>query len=114
MGNADTDGNVAARAVYDCGNSGLAFRYVDVGGDFGLRSIYPNPASDNLTVDVEPSKSEVSITLTSESGKPLKQGKLKSKEEKLTLPVADLARGRYYLVLKRGDKSLGKQVVIER
>ncbi len=69
--------------------------------------IYPNPASDNLFIDVD---GIYDVKLYTENGKILKELKI---ENKGVIDIKEVASGVYFIELKNGDKKAVQKVIIE-
>jgi hypothetical protein len=110
----NNSGNVASRAVYDCGNSSLTLLYVNVGSGF-LRSIYPNPANQEVTLDLAELETSYVAELFNKEGSKVKSKIFDSDniiEKKIE--VNDLPEGQYFLYLTNANSTLKKQIVIKR
>lgn len=81
---------------------------------FSLRSLYPQPASDNLTLSLEnPDKRPLLIRITDLSGKTLYRHTL-SDASKHTIPCGQLADGTYILNLSDGSTHQSHRIIISR
>jgi len=86
-------------------------------GDYDLNTgiqIYPNPASDNLTVFFsQVPNEEHEYSIIDDTGKVVKQGNL-GKMQKINIPIQELDAGNYILLIQynEGEKS-NKFIVIE-
>lgn len=109
-------GSVYANATNCCGSKEKML-LVEVTG--GWYSVYPNPATNQLNIDIdlekisEELKSEpVEISLFDKSMSLRKQ--IKSKGSQFTLNIRDLKPDIYFLRIKVGDKTNSEKIVITR
>jgi len=100
-----------------CGSAGARFLSVVIqnggGGGIQLRSAYPNPANDKLVVKIKEvdSDDEAEITLIDKNLQ--KVFEIRSKEKEVSIPVAGLAEGIYYLHIVIAGKKEERQIVIK-
>jgi hypothetical protein len=76
--------------------------------------VYPNPAVEQLNVEVssENSSASVEALLYDASGQVRKRGN--TKNGKLRLDTSDLPKGVYYLITTDGKKNVKKQILIDK
>lgn len=77
---------------------------------------YPNPTSDNINIDISPTKMEnMNWGIYDIMGKELKKGteKAHSSEYTLSISVKDLAKGYYFLSLEMGNETVMRKFVVE-
>lgn len=110
-----TSGNVAARAVYDCGNSLLTSIFVTVGSGGHFAAFYPNPASNTLAVDLETFKEPVVISLIDSDGYPARQTVFDpstDKDPKIKLDTQQLKNGLYFLQLATSKQTFREHITV--
>lgn len=104
-----------------------AFEIIETGGasnrtnEFNLISldditgIYPNPASDQLTVDFgdKISLDRVYLQLTNQAGQTIKTVHVDNVVNRVDIDVTDVVPGMYVLTINTDDDSVNKRVVIE-
>ena len=66
-------------------------------------SIYPNPTSNSILIDIEKSIEELTITLFDLSGKTIFETAY-SNVQQLTLDLVELNNGLYFLELRNGQE----------
>ena len=74
--------------------------------------IYPNPVSDNITVDYKPESKNVSIQIYDATGQLVKQEKTNFQSIQ-TISVNDLSNGLYLLNLQDGENIISKKFLKE-
>ena len=74
-----------------------------------LIAIYPNPVSDRLTVNIDPSIEAVSYQVLDVQGKVIQTGNLSTTNSQIE--VAGYAQGIYFLNLKTAQESLSLKFV---
>nr|WP_319936745.1 thrombospondin type 3 repeat-containing protein [Neolewinella aquimaris] len=82
---------------------------------FDFLHVYPNPASDQLFVELLPARpGRLAVELYDPTGKRLYRTEVEATRQAMTLrlPVDHLPRGVYYLRLADGQRSIGRKVVI--
>lgn len=72
---------------------------------------FPNPASTRLTISYKNAKS-YTIKLVNKDGVLFRELKTKGSEE--TIDVSKIPQGKYFVVIKNGDKTISKQIEIKR
>jgi hypothetical protein len=90
-------------------------------------AVYPNPTSDDLTVEVvdeaestnetqEKAKSDqdATVSLYVQMGHKVKEEKIKAKEKKVTFSVRDMKTGLYILEFKQGDVVIRRLIEVRR
>ncbi|MDB5227787.1 MAG: hypothetical protein JWN78_1980 [Bacteroidota bacterium] len=76
--------------------------------------VYPNPTRDHLIIEnLLSSDKEGSLTLMNVSGQMIKQVKLIPGERTAQMEVSDLSPGFYLLMMKKGDQTFSKKIVIQ-
>jgi subtilisin family serine protease len=91
--------------------------YIDfvIFNGYGSYSVYPNPAAEELNVEVAPDEiQESSFSLYNYQGIEVKRGIVKKKQNKITIKVSDLPVGTYFLHLSKGGKVTKQQIIIKR
>jgi hypothetical protein len=76
-----------------------------------VRSIYPNPAADQLSIRINQPANKLKVDLYSSMGKLIKSYSLPAKEQ-LTLDVSTLKQGIYMLVINNGIISEQHKLII--
>ena len=76
--------------------------------------VYPNPARDHLMIEnLLADNKECSLSLFSVKGEIIRTIKLPAGEHFTEMEVGDLAAGSYILVMKKGDQTFNKKIVIQ-
>lgn len=79
--------------------------------------LYPNPAQDYLTLDIELQESEdLQVVLRDMAGKKVldhEESNLSADQHQIRLDVNDLARGVYFLETKLGDRSKQEKLILD-
>lgn len=86
-----------------------------INGQKGYLSLYPNPVSDILNVELSiPAGTDVTYEFYSTSGALIKTGKLSSKTTYTqTVDVSDLPKGLYYMRIFRKDWATVEKVMVQ-
>ncbi len=74
-------------------------------------SVFPNPTSDQLFINMEDNEGAVNFTLVSSSGQVVKTGTLNSQSN--TVNVSDLSTGIYFLNVQSDKKQAFRKVIVE-
>ena len=74
-----------------------------------LFSVFPNPSTDYITVKNKTDES-FTVYLSDIFGKSVYQGSL---DKVSTIDISDHPVGTYFLIMKNGNKSFVKQIIIE-
>lgn len=105
------------KQITDTTAAGLTAVYIDTAnaevGDGCIKegiTVYPNPASKNLTISIVSQKAipQLSIFIFDMTGKMIakKSSSITAGKSNLTIPVAGLARGEYIIVLYNGNNKM--------
>jgi Secretion system C-terminal sorting domain/FG-GAP repeat/FG-GAP-like repeat len=70
--------------------------------------VFPNPATDVLQLQLNGSFNKMNVQIISSAGQLIKQLNISSPNQTITIPVQNLAHGKYWLHLQSGDE---KQVL---
>ena len=73
--------------------------------------VYPNPFSDQLTVQLNNSNSEYILKLFSDDGKLILEKRVADSTTLLTLDVSIVASGVYFLSVENSESKVVKRVV---
>jgi len=78
-------------------------------------TVYPNPASDNFTVEIDAEKGDYVVTLTDLAGKVVSTNNMSntSGTSTVTIDVANLKAGNYLVAVANGSASYTKMVTIK-
>lgn len=78
-------------------------------------NVYPNPATENLTLNFTAEKNNYTITLTDLAGRTVYSNELSnvSGEQSLTIPVNEFKAGTYLVTVANNNSSFTQQVVIK-
>jgi hypothetical protein len=83
--------------------------------DQSLITIYPNPASNVITLSFEDQiQNPVSVTLTDLSGKEMVKYANVDPSFNSNLDLNGLTDGFYFMKIKSGDKTLVKKIIINK
>jgi len=86
-------------------------RVSDLNVDFGF-SIYPNPASSNITITIANAPaSSVAVNITNGIGQNVYSAK-EAPAKNINVNVENLSRGVYFVKVNAGDKILTKKLVV--
>jgi hypothetical protein len=120
--NSAVTGNLMVKGSNDCGYGTESSKPVKVNncagiGENGLNAvvkIYPNPAKDEVTVNINSNEKVLDLTLTDMNGKVVLTGDitLTGQETLKKLDVSRLAKGTYLLRLTSGERSYSEKLVI--
>ena len=79
-------------------------------------SVYPNPASDQLNIVALGMEGPTGVTITDARGKVVRSFStdITAGEEVMTLSVADLAQGVYFINVRNSDRVFSKKFVVTR
>ena len=77
--------------------------------------VFPNPARDRLIVEnLLADNKECSLSLFSVKGEIIKEIKLAATEHSAQIEVGELSPGFYLLVMKKGERTFSKKIIIQR
>lgn len=74
--------------------------------------IYPNPASNTLTIASNFFNKEVQLQITDLFGREIKS--MRIKDEKIIIDVSDFNEGVYFLIFKAGNRMTVKKIAVQR
>lgn len=109
---------IGARAYIIAGTSGINFHdtwefdpalVTGVNGWFNAQdviSVYPNPATEKINIDLQNVNGEVSCHIYSVSGQLASEGIFSISDGRLQIPVNQLAKGEYCIFIESGDAVL--------
>jgi len=101
-----------------CGTAGLE-RPIYVSGPFEQFNIYPNPASDNLTIDntkwdaIQSNGEVYEVSLYDGAGRELMSFP-KTNQKSININVRELKNGFYYIHIRYKDALIRRQIRVER
>ncbi len=115
----ESSGSVAVQVVYECGTSSLASLFVTVSGSGGgghkLATVYPNPTSETLTVDLQNVDAPATAQLIDGSGNIVQEKNFdpSASARSLTFEVSNVPTGQYFLHLNSKGRVLQEHVSIK-
>jgi hypothetical protein len=100
--------------------------FVDCSNNYRVSSynVYPNPASNDLTIEYAPveessteknnlSSMQKDIKLFNNKGKIMASSTMKENEVRLTLDIKNIPDGTYFLHIIEGKETVKKQIIIK-
>jgi hypothetical protein len=120
-----------ARVVnHPCGTSenwfGYEMEFVDCSNNYRVSNynVYPNPASNDLTIEYNPveetsiekttiSNKQKEVQLFNNKGEIIVSSMMKENEVKLTLDTKNIPNGTYFLHITEGKETIKKQIIIK-
>jgi hypothetical protein len=110
----NTSGDIGVTASDPCRTSNIRKLTVNVGSGLRAMSIYPNPSSDILNVEVQASSNNItSLELLNGMGETVKSTNLPADETKAFFIISELKEGLYLLKVKRGNEINQKHIMIK-
>ena len=85
---------------------------VDENTNREMFNVYPVPTSGALKLDMESLTADATITVTSLSGKIVREMKVANAVNSIHLDLSDVESGNYFIRLTSGDETSVKKVVI--
>ncbi len=75
--------------------------------------LYPNPADERVTLQVQALPSDAEVTIYDAQGRTVLSQTLKAGEETLTLNIGSLAAGNYHVLIVSNDKATVRKLIIQ-
>lgn len=86
----------------------------NTGKDFADITVYPNPSTNNLNLDINTEVDNAKITLYDVNGKVIWQKQNINGKNKLSIDVSVMPRGIYFISATQGDKEIyNSKIVLE-
>lgn len=76
-------------------------------------NIYPNPAKDNVNININNIFSPYIITIYDLQGKKIKSLKVNNQQKNISLPISSFSKGFYTINLSAKGINIGKKLIIE-
>ncbi|MBR5254899.1 MAG: T9SS type A sorting domain-containing protein, partial [Bacteroidales bacterium] len=76
-------------------------------------SLYPNPASDNATLDINGLNQDAKIVISDLQGRILSQDNINAGTTRYTINVSDMASGVYYIRIITNNVVSTQKLIVE-